>query len=508
MRNNIKIIWILFAFISCNDILDESPDNRTEIDSLDKIRELLVAAYPEALYAPFLEPMSDNAGDRTVAGSQNNEINEDMWYWKDLNSDALDTPINYWNAAYKAISQANQALEALDNQGFANIEERGEALLCRAYAHYMLVNIFARAYNTTTSVSDLGVTYITKPETTLLPTYTRNTVEEVYNFIEADLVEGLELVGNNYEIPGFHFTKKAAYAFASRFYLTIGDWKKVVTYSTLALGVADEITILRDITNGYNPLTLPQQEQKYGSAIPVLEPSNLLVVVGGSLFARTDGTARFQLSEGIREIVFRNSPLGTRWSYGLFSNSTTLFTPKYSEYFKFTNQAAGIGNAFVQLPLFTTDEAILNRAEANAMLGNFQLCADDLNAVLTNKVADFNASDTNLTATTDDPSDDTDVSIPDNFAVTDTDLYAPFYTIPTASLPYVNLTLNIRRTVFFNEGLRWFDVKRHHIVVVHEEFAPDGRVELSFELPRGDDRRALQIPADAQSLGIQKNPRQ
>ena len=31
---------------ACNDFLDELPDNRTELDTPDKINRLLVSAYP------------------------------------------------------------------------------------------------------------------------------------------------------------------------------------------------------------------------------------------------------------------------------------------------------------------------------------------------------------------------------------------------------------------------------------------------------------------------------
>lgn len=45
----------------------------------------------------------------------------------------------------------------------ALIEAYGEALICRAYAHFMLVNIFSMQYNEKTSSTDLGVPYITEP---------------------------------------------------------------------------------------------------------------------------------------------------------------------------------------------------------------------------------------------------------------------------------------------------------------------------------------------------------
>ena len=64
---NIKLIFPLIGLIlltSCEDYLSETPDNRTVIDSEEKIKELLVGAYPTNAYAPFLEPMTDNYGDK------------------------------------------------------------------------------------------------------------------------------------------------------------------------------------------------------------------------------------------------------------------------------------------------------------------------------------------------------------------------------------------------------------------------------------------------------------
>lgn len=36
-----------------------------------------------------------------------------MYYWEDYDQEDLDTPLNYWNACYAGIAQANQALELL-----------------------------------------------------------------------------------------------------------------------------------------------------------------------------------------------------------------------------------------------------------------------------------------------------------------------------------------------------------------------------------------------------------
>ena len=220
--NIIKVLAFVLLASSCNDVLDEAPDNRIEaIDSPEKIAELLVAAYPDAAYVPFLEPMSDNAGDKGPSADTGIDfattLNQRMYFWDDINDIDDDTPTYYWNRAYKAIAQANQALISIEELGGGSELNalKGEALMCRAYAHFMLVSIFSKAYNPSTANTDLGIPYVTKPETVLLGKYERGSVENVYNQIQNDIEAGLPLVKDNYNVPAFHFTKKAANAFAS-----------------------------------------------------------------------------------------------------------------------------------------------------------------------------------------------------------------------------------------------------------------------------------------------------
>ena len=49
---------------------------------------------------------------------------------------------------------------------------KGEALICRAYAHWVLVNMFCMHYNTN-HPDDLGVPYMEHAETELNPKYSR-----------------------------------------------------------------------------------------------------------------------------------------------------------------------------------------------------------------------------------------------------------------------------------------------------------------------------------------------
>lgn len=85
---NKKILYILsivvtFGLMSCDKYLDTTPDNRTVLDSDEKVKELLTSAYPEMTYGLFCYSMSDNVADR----GEGNEVfrnNEQGYFWKSL----------------------------------------------------------------------------------------------------------------------------------------------------------------------------------------------------------------------------------------------------------------------------------------------------------------------------------------------------------------------------------------------------------------------------------------
>ena len=52
-----------FTLASCNDYLDKLPDDRAELNTTNKITQLLVSAYPGATNNLIHEMMSDNVDD-------------------------------------------------------------------------------------------------------------------------------------------------------------------------------------------------------------------------------------------------------------------------------------------------------------------------------------------------------------------------------------------------------------------------------------------------------------
>ena len=155
-----KIIkYILFVALvsvlnSCESFLDTLPDNRTQIDTEKKISQLLVSAYPGANYAVLAELSSDNFVDNNSILPVNlaafERMHDEIFNWSEVTSSTQeDSPSHVWERCYAAISTANHALksiEALESQD-TDIDlsaQKGEALLCRAYSHFVLVNILDR----------------------------------------------------------------------------------------------------------------------------------------------------------------------------------------------------------------------------------------------------------------------------------------------------------------------------------------------------------------------------
>ena len=69
---------------------------------------------------------------------------------------------------------------------------KAEALVLRAYFHYWLVNLYAKAYNPTTAASDPGIPYV-KEDNAISEANKKSTVAEVYANIIADLDAALAL---------------------------------------------------------------------------------------------------------------------------------------------------------------------------------------------------------------------------------------------------------------------------------------------------------------------------
>jgi hypothetical protein len=484
MKKYTIYLFIAFALLSsgCEKYLEQSPDQRTTLNTPEKVSELLVTAYPRGSYIMLAEAMSDNPSFNSITGLDKPE-NRDAYFWKDVEGTGQDTPNNYWNSCYEAIAAANQALDAIANASNpqAYTHQRGEALVARAYAHFMLVTFYAKAYDAATAATDPGIPYVTEPETIVLKNYDRKTVAYVYDQIKSDLETGIPLIQDDkYTVPAYHFTKRAAYAFGARFFLFKKDYAKVVEYANLAFPSNNFAANVRPWFS-YATLTGGSTEiaQNMSSAS---NPGNLLLGECASWAARNYKTTIYSLSQSRLNTI--TAPVGVSFSaYLKYSSSSTFyFVPKLYEHFVRTSINASTGVGYVMASLLTTEEVLLNRAEAYINQEKYTEALADINTLISQRVNSYVPATHNLT----------DAKIKAYYLAKTTD----------AKQAYMFALLDVKRAEFVHEGMRWMDILRLQMPVTH--FDQNG---TAYELTANDKRKLWQLPSEVTLSGIALNPR-
>lgn len=493
LTNALKSVLIfgfsVFSLVSCNNFLDESPDNRVELDDLEKASQLLTSAYSIASPS-FSDWLSDDF--TYTIGTNIRPEHQEMYAWEDVTfgPEEIDTPNFFWYETYNAIAHANEVLTIIDNL-LVNENEiarknsiKAEALLTRAYGHFMLVNFFGEQYGIDNS--SLGVPYIKNPETTFIATYERETVRKVYSEVEDDLLEGLKLLDDAfYNNSGkYHFNKNAALAFASRYYLFKGDLVRCAQYTDQLLGSSPSIFV-RDLTSD------EFQDQKSSvSGYPRLYSSpdlssNLLLMRKISLVQRNDFA--FGVDRNFYNSLFGSNPFGAtdeRENPAFVKGENALFPVRYESLFERSSINSNVGSPYHIGIMFRGEEVLLNRVEINVYQNKLDEALADLQ-ILTDRR--YKGVDVTLSLT-----------LLRKFYGAEND---PSFTDQDILLNYLLLE---RRKEFIGQGYRWFDIIRYQMSVDH--VLSDGISIIS--LTSNDKRKILQIPSSAVDVGgLEKNPR-
>lgn len=502
---------------SCDKFLDELPDNRMELETAQDITDLLVSAYPTRHPAFLLERYSDNNDKFDVTGWNDGEqFEKEAYNWEDITDiSTSESPQEIWEAMYLRVASANEALKAIEKQGNPSSlnAQRGEALLCRAYSEFLLANVFCNAYSATTADKELGVPYPTEPEEHVGTKYERGTLKQLYEQINSDIETALPLVQDDqYSQPKFHFTRAAAYAFAAKFNLYYGNYTKAIGYADNVLG-ANAANGLRDWSSFY-ALTANGQVAPNGY-ISSSEDANLLILsiysqwgVYYGPYRRGNEFAHSQLIS-TTETLQSQGPWGSSSSFGytVWHNSSLskYFINKIPYSFEYTDLQAGIGYAHSEIPAFTTDGTLLVRAEAKALNGDYAGAVSDLNLEL--KAMSAGSKSVTLDGINtfyDGTADYTPMAPTPKKA-----LHPVFTTISDKTQQNViNAVLQLRRILTFGEGERLQDVKRYGIVIYRRTLNRSCQVlQVTDSLTQDDPRRAIQLPQDVISAGLQANPR-
>ena len=509
----------MLALASCDSYLDKLPDDRAEVNSLDKAKKFLVSAYPN--HSPnFVFYMSgDNVTDNGVLyNAQPNQTN--AYKWQPIETEDNDDPKQVWNANYEAAAVANMALEALAGDESADAQAlRAEALLCRAFAMFQNANMFCMAWNDSKADEYLGIPY---PKVAGESVNERGTLRQTYENINADIEEALPLLNDGYlTVPKYHFNQKAAYAFAARFNLFYQNWDKAIEYATKALG-GNPSGLMRDMDSYANLAGVDDIHNKW---IRSGENCNLMFVDAVSTNGRAHmGESRYKRFNHNRDIITTQTMWAkTPWSNNkssaeenalqearrMFGTNQVVYIPSLMEDFEIKDKINQTGYAHTVDPVFTGDETILTRAEAYIMKKDYDKALADMNTWLTAH-CDV-TSPKFLTLTVDNVNTALNAirmtEVPSR-AVSEESIKKPLnpqgFTVEEGTQTNMIYTvLQMRRITTIYQGQRWLDIKRWGIEFTHHL---DGEDNLVFKA--GDLRGAIQLPYDVIEAGLEPNPRE
>ena len=466
---------------SCDNFLEENPDNRVELNNPDKAAQLLTNAYSNAAYT-FTEWMSDNVS--YTFGTTKLPEHDQAYTWSEFTGIDQDTPSQFWTSTYDAIAHANEVLaviDALPGDRARKQAVKGEAYLTRAYGHFMLVNLFAKHYDPATADTDPGIPYVHEPETVFIKKYQRNTVEEVYDFIEDDLLDGLDLVDESFYANSgkYHFTRNAALAFASRFYLFKGDLNDCMKYSNELLGSDPSIYVKNIPALLQERINTEDYVRLYHSPT---DDSNLLLMRQISNFHLPN--LGHWPTRPLYSALFENNPYGLtdeRQDPAWVAGENGLAATKYEFLFERTSLTSNVGYNYTIFLAFRGEEVLLNRAECYIVDNNISAALTDLLLLASRRYRNIPA----ITAA------QLMQALRSHYGSNNDQLNAFFY------------LLEERQKEFMHEGMRWFDIRRLDIPVTH--ILQDGS---NITLEADDMRKVLQIPQAAIDVGgLEPNPR-
>jgi len=529
-------ILVSLSMVSC-DILDEVPDNRTEIDTPEKVAKLLTSGYPNSTHAVVCELSGDNFVDNNivVTGSHRDayaKFHEEAYKWEDIRNyttNEQDTPYQIWESYYYGIAVCNHAIEAMKTMSGNPAQDTklapywGEAHVLRAYLHFILVNIFAESYQTDElNNSRLAIPYVTKIEDKVNVDYStgeyRKSIKKTYELIEEDLLEGLNLIDDAaYTVPAYHFNTRAANAFAARFYLYTRQYDKSVKYANIALSNASLRNWNNINTNTINSMLNSYNDEKL--------TCNFLLQSCYSLQSRMLSACRYAINTGSKthgvnsteDIIYGSGPCwtgplaafdGKVYSWGLGSEYGGWLFRVY-EYFEYEDKIAGIGFVHMLYQPLSADETILTRAEAKLYNGDQAGAISDLNSWAVSHKADRELTLNRIRVFYSRYKDNIycDELNPQNMG------FKKYFNTKSENqedqinAAILDCILHFRRIETHFEGTRWFDIKRYGINIKHTY---RGSLETDVHkdsLMWDDPRRVLQIPDNVIQAGYPASDR-
>lgn len=243
--NRICLLTLLVVSASCGKYTDISPKGKNLLDRVSDLDLLLNHRYAgngfdflnQSVLVNDMYPQVTNVPN-LINGNVRNIPYVMVTYDETIDRVALTATDNPYDRLYPVITNvANIVLENVDQaSGDRQLAQqlKAEAYVIRAYLHYLLVNIYAKAYNPATASTDGGIPYVNDIDFETVNA--KNTVQEVYDKMLTDVDAALALNAlPDYPKNSMRVGKAFAHGVKARILLSMRDYEGALSAAETAL---------------------------------------------------------------------------------------------------------------------------------------------------------------------------------------------------------------------------------------------------------------------------------
>lgn len=230
--------------LGCDDYLDIRPKGYTIPEYYDDYQTLMYGLPLHTTSNSVINYMTDHTALLDKDGDSDLNMVSKWEYIRNLyqfKPGAIYLPGNsdaFWEKRYENIFTynvvINNVMDAPDATDSQKSRLRAEALIGRAMEYLFLVNGYAVHYQAATAKSDLGVPLILSED--INNSYRRNSVQEVYDQIEKDIIEALPSLAEK-ALHVYQATQAVGQSLLARTYLYMGKYKEALIYAENVLKV-------------------------------------------------------------------------------------------------------------------------------------------------------------------------------------------------------------------------------------------------------------------------------
>lgn len=335
------------------------------------------------MYLRHYYQLSDFASDDVVCG----QVTTDPLFlsFSLAHSPSQQNTSFFWYISYKIISDCNTVIEQGEKQANPSAATKqliGECYFLRAFCHFNLVRLFAKPY----SVDPSAPGVIIRTSTSDKSEKARSSVKDVYTQVIADAIKSASLMTAPRGVQ--YATKEAAWALLSRVYLYQEDNQNAITYANMVINSGKFSISTASAFPSMFANAPASSETIFCIAFTTLDDYGKEGSIASQYYSDgNSGWGEEYASQPLRQLYARH-PEDVRTSYivALKDSTGALQTKNGIPIYYVTKFSFQGGSPSLSSPImFRVSEMYLNRAEAEAKLGQTSAALADVDMIRKNR---------------------------------------------------------------------------------------------------------------------------